>query len=272
MLNEKIFDAGGINLNYVETGDPGADPIVLLHGLSGRWQGWSQEIGLLSHRWHVFAFDARGHGRSDNVPDAHYGVDLQTIDAARFIEGMVGGPTAVVGHSMGALTSIGLAGTRPDLIQAAVLEDPPAYIASSLEETDFYPRFVAARDRMRTGISFEELVGELSTADPAASASAVRATAASHMAMDPEAWTTFIDNVGLERFDMDATLSAIECPVLLLQADPEIGAALLEDDEKRIQGLVSDCTHVRFAGVGHSVHRDDPINFRRVLFDFLDTI
>ncbi len=92
------------------------------------------------------------------------------------------------------------------------------------------------------------------------------------MAMDPESWTPHIEMRSLDGFEIDATLSAIECPVLLLQSDPGMGAALLEGEEKRIQELVPDCTHVRFDGIGHSIHRDDPINFRRALFDFLDTI
>jgi len=51
-----------------------------------------------------------------------------------------------------------------------------------------------------------------------------------------------------------------------------MGAALLDGEEKRIQELVPDGTHVPFDGIDYSIHRDDPINFRRVLFDFLDTI
>jgi pimeloyl-ACP methyl ester carboxylesterase len=125
---------------------------VLLHGLSNRWQGWSQEIGLLSHRWQVFALDARGHGKSGRAPDGDYNMDTQVNDAARFIEDLIGAPAVVIGHSLGALTSIGLAGKYPDLIRAAVLEDPPAFIINRLDQTDFCSPFVTAQERMRSGI------------------------------------------------------------------------------------------------------------------------
>ena len=51
MLNEKTHDIGGLKINYAEAGS-GA-PLMMLHGISQRWQYWSQEVGLLSHRFHV---------------------------------------------------------------------------------------------------------------------------------------------------------------------------------------------------------------------------
>ena len=90
--------------------------------------------------------------------------------------------------------------------------------------------------------------------------------------MDPEVFTPQIEMTWMDGFDTDAILSDIECPVLLLQADPDAGAALREGEEKRVAALIRDCTLVRFPGAGHGILRDDPINYRRVLFDFLDTI
>jgi pimeloyl-ACP methyl ester carboxylesterase len=79
-------------------------------------------------------------------------MDTQVNDAARFIEDLIGAPAVVIGHSLGALTSIGLASKYPDLIRAAVLEDPPAFIINRLDQTDFCSRFVTAQERMRSGI------------------------------------------------------------------------------------------------------------------------
>ena len=84
--------------------------------------------------------------------------------------------------------------------------------------------------------------------------------------------TPFIEMTSLEQFDPDALLSQIECPVLLLQADPEMGAALAEGEEERAMSLIRDSTHVRFDGVGHNIARGDPVRFHRVLFDFLDSL
>ena len=57
-----------------------------------------------------------------------------------------------------------------------------------------------------------------------------------------------------------------------MQADPPLGAAMTDEDGDHAATLIPDCTLVRMRGVGHGIHRDDPVNFRRVMFDFLDTI
>lgn len=269
-ITQKTIDAGRLTLSYVECG--GGDPLVFLHGLSGRWQAWSQEIALLAHRWRVFAVDARGHGESSPAPDGRYDFRALTEDAVAFLEGAVQGAAVLVGHSLGAVTAAGVAGERPDLVRAVVLEDPPFYIPAFLDKTGFHERFVASRERGRAGMAAEDIAEALLEADPAADAAGARATAASHSRMDAEAWTPQIEMTSLDTFDSDAILAKIECPVLLLQADPDLGAALLPGEEKRVVSLVRDCTLVQFSGVGHGIHRGDPIAFRRVLFDFLDTV
>jgi pimeloyl-ACP methyl ester carboxylesterase len=76
----------------------------------------------------------------------------------------------------------------------------------------------------------------------------------------------------MEGFDAEARLAAIKCPALLLQADPGMGAAMTDDEAELAASLIPDCTFVQMQGVGHGIHRGDPVNFRRVMFDFLDTI
>ena len=63
MLTERTFDAGDVSLNYAE-GPPAGPPLVLLHGSSLRWQHFLPVIPLLGWRWHLYALDLRGHGRS----------------------------------------------------------------------------------------------------------------------------------------------------------------------------------------------------------------
>ena len=57
-----------------------------------------------------------------------------------------------------------------------------------------------------------------------------------------------------------------------MQADPSMGAAMTDEEAERAAAAIPDCTFVRMKGVGHGIHRGDPVNFRRVMFDFLDTV
>jgi len=64
MAGEKQFSASAVNLNYVEHGPPSAAPLVMLHGGAWRWQEYLSLIPSLGQRWHTYAVDLRGNGRS----------------------------------------------------------------------------------------------------------------------------------------------------------------------------------------------------------------
>ena len=268
-MEQQTHDTGDLTLNYVEVGQ--GDPLVLLHGFTGNWRSWSQEIGLLSHRWHVLAPDARGHGDSSRSEDAKYGYGVRTADAASFIEGVVGGPAVVAGHSMGGATAMGIAALHPELVRAIVLEDPHVshgYVGT--EEGRASTK--RSRDRLRSTARFDEMVAAVQNEDPEMDASAARWSVTQGLKLDPDTFNPFIESAMFDDFDPDSVLSKIECPVLLMQADPEQGGVVTDEAADRLRTAIPDCRHVRFPGVGHRVHKDAPIKFRRVLFDFLDTI
>lgn len=62
----------GVALNLVEAGDPGAPPILFVHGLSQSWRSWVRQFAdpELSGRFRLIAIDLRGHGRSQGAHEA----------------------------------------------------------------------------------------------------------------------------------------------------------------------------------------------------------
>src|SRR6202795_4131177 len=79
---DRSVDVNGINLHYVEWGDAGAPPLVLLHGITGHARTWDRLASGLVSRWHIIALDQRGHGDSDVAPDRDYGVGAMADDLA----------------------------------------------------------------------------------------------------------------------------------------------------------------------------------------------
>ena len=99
-MDEKIYPRKEARLNYAES-PPNGPPLLLLHGLTFRWQSFSALIPELSKRWHVFALDLRGHGKSDhNFPKYRYGDFVN--DTVEFVTECVGQPAVIFGHSLGA--------------------------------------------------------------------------------------------------------------------------------------------------------------------------
>jgi pimeloyl-ACP methyl ester carboxylesterase len=58
----------------------------------------------------------------------------------------------------------------------------------------------------------------------------------------------------LPGYDPQILLPKVQCPVLLLQADPAHGAVLHDDEVALALQLLAQPTHVRLTGIGHPLH------------------
>jgi pimeloyl-ACP methyl ester carboxylesterase len=104
MLGEKIFNANGITLNYLDSGVSSTEPLVMLHGGAWCWQEYLSLIPSLAQRWHIYALDLRGNGRSGWVPDTYRLQDF-VEDNAQFLE-RLNMPAILVGHSIGGVIAL----------------------------------------------------------------------------------------------------------------------------------------------------------------------
>jgi pimeloyl-ACP methyl ester carboxylesterase len=55
---------------------------------------------------------------------------------------------------------------------------------------------------------------------------------------------------------METVITAIHCPVLLIQADPSAGGALTYEDVQQALPLLANPTLLRFSGMGHMLIYD----------------
>jgi pimeloyl-ACP methyl ester carboxylesterase len=82
-IQEHAFDTGTVTINYAK-GPPSGPPLVLLHGGSGRWQNYEGIIPDLAARFHLYAPDFRGHGKSGRVP-GRYQLEDYANDTIAFL-------------------------------------------------------------------------------------------------------------------------------------------------------------------------------------------
>jgi pimeloyl-ACP methyl ester carboxylesterase len=99
-----------------------AEPAVLIHGLGGSSQNWTDLADLLADRLDAQAIDLPGFGRSD--PARSYSVAAQAHGVARWIEHSNRGPVHLLGNSMGGAVAVRLAATRPELVRTLTLISP----------------------------------------------------------------------------------------------------------------------------------------------------
>ena len=84
MLVERRFDTGEVELNYAE-GPNNGPAIIFLHGVLSNWQYYQPIITNLQSRWHIYAIDHRGHGKSEHTPN-QYGLEYYYKDHQQFID------------------------------------------------------------------------------------------------------------------------------------------------------------------------------------------
>ena len=130
ILTESRFDLDGRQINYAK-GPKNGPPLLLIHGISGRWQDWSGVSETLSTDWQVYAVDLRGHGKSEWTPEGYHW-RLYSQDQVEFLERVIGEPAHIIGHSLGGVTALGVNALRSDLVRGRGLRRPASIRATPL--------------------------------------------------------------------------------------------------------------------------------------------
>lgn len=118
----RVERVGGSDLHHLDVPGPHPDaPVFLLvHGLGGRWQHWSENLAGLVEHGRVVVVDLPGFGRSA-PPLAGYSVDGLADVLAELVRRLGLPPVTVVGHSLGALVALRLAHRHDELVGSVVL-------------------------------------------------------------------------------------------------------------------------------------------------------
>lgn len=272
MLVERTFDAGDVRINYAEERGDGP-PLLLIHGVTSRWQNWLNVMPVLTQRWRVIAVDLRGHGRSSHA-EGRYGLMEYAADIIGLVRHLTDEPAILVGHSLGGMISIGVASEAPELVRAVALEDPPlgAFEGQPFGGRPEHQRFIAMRDLARLGLTPVELAKRLAADIPEGNAVSMRARAAALSRIDPEVLTAIIENRSIERYDLGERLRGITVPTLLLQGNPELGGALADAKAAWAAAQIPDCAHVYQSNVGHGIHVSDGPAFSQNVVTFLEAL
>ncbi|WP_062465114.1 alpha/beta fold hydrolase [Demequina soli] len=253
-MDTGLIRAAGAELRYRRLPRDGARTLLLLHGITDGAAAWSRVADALAPGYDLVMPDARGHGGSSRV-DAAPDVATLAADAAAVLDALSLGPVLVWGHSMGAETAAALAASRPDLVAAAVLEDPPFGRTEAAEQDGPDPHldgFAALLADMRS-MSEGERLAVATRQNPTWDAAENEAWAATKAQFDPTMLALLARGLGL---GWRHRLAAMRCPVLLVTGDPELGAIVTPEIAAAALEALPDGRAVRIAGAGHSIHRD----------------
>jgi pimeloyl-ACP methyl ester carboxylesterase len=273
------FDNDGIQLSYQEGGARGRSALVFLHGLSDSSESWAEVTPEVMRDHRVLCLDFRGHGESGRAPGT-YRLQDYASDVTALIEQVAGGATTLVGHSLGGLVAAHLAGARPALVRAVFLEDPPLFLgtAKRFRETVFATLFPILQAQIRgfqeRALSVQETAKAIAktfteTGSPPMTIGGLHAIATAWLRFDPAAFDPAIDGSLFEGFDPARPIS---CPAHVVRADPGLGPAFFERDEKPMREVAPGVTFTVVEGASHTIHHERPVMIARDLRSFLDRL
>jgi pimeloyl-ACP methyl ester carboxylesterase len=116
--HQRWLPVGGRWVNVIDLG--AGDPIVFVHGLSGSWQNWLENMPVMAHEHRVIALDLPGFGASD-MPAQDISISAYARCVADVCEQLGVERATVVGNSMGGFIGAELAIEFPELVDRLVL-------------------------------------------------------------------------------------------------------------------------------------------------------
>ncbi len=282
-FKEKVFQAGDVSVHYAE-GPPNGPPLVLLHGLARDWKSFSVLLPELSCRFHVFALDLRGHGKSRRVARG-YRIPDYALDISPFLKQAAPG-AAIFGHSLGAEVGMCVAASKDSRVSALILGDP-VISPESFARSMYDPIFLQLHQLILRRSSQQELargIGKIEIRIPGFDRTlrieelpgnpepVLMEWARSAMLTDPQALAMTLDGSSFNGWDPAQILPKISCPTILLQGNPELDALLTDDDVKLALALLPNARHVKFPLLGHALFMQQTKPVLHAMLSFLGSL
>lgn len=115
-----FFYSDRLKLQFWDWGTEGKPALILVHGGLDHARNWDWVAKALRDDYHVYALDLRGHGNSAWAPGALYSIAEHILDLSVLADIINQFPVRIIGHSLGAITTLLYAGVFPERVAKLV--------------------------------------------------------------------------------------------------------------------------------------------------------
>jgi N-formylmaleamate deformylase len=260
----------GVGIHYYRTGGA-KPPFALLHGATDNGLCWTPVAEQLAADYDVIMIDAQGHGKSDRLDPAFS--HLKHADQAVGLLKQLGvNKPIIMGHSMGAGTTVNIAVNYPDVPRAIVLEDPgwrmPAPGGGQTEEERKLHEGVREQMASYGSQTEAEVLARGRAEHPTWSGAELTPWAAAKKQFDP----TLFERLRMDMTTFEALVPKIDVPTLLITASEGIVSEEAAARAAKIWKSRHPFKYVRIKGAGHNIRREQPAAFMKVLREFLKSL
>lgn len=248
----------GVKIHYYRTGG-NKPPLFMLHGASDNGLCWTPVAEILAEKYDVIMPDAQGHGKSDRL-DAKFTFESHANQVAGLVDALKLKNPIIMGHSMGAGTTVNVAINYPDLPRAIILEDPAWLVQPGTRPSNppNDPRQYLSSLSKKT---MAELIAECRATNPKWQEAEIEPWAESKMQFDP----ALFDHIAVNPSSYKEQVTKIKCTTLLIIADGGIVSKATAEDAAKLWKSQQPFKWVYIKGAGHSIRRE---NFK----DYMDAV
>jgi pimeloyl-ACP methyl ester carboxylesterase len=278
--HQRWIEVDGNPINTIELGpdeDRGAQPLVFVHGLSGSWPNWLEQLPAFAATHRVITLDLPGFGHSPKPRQ-----EISISGYARMLEQLLGqlgiDAAAVVGNSMGGFIAAELAIAYPQRVERLVLISAAGISTHNHRgSTTVLPAMrtlerslmaagawaasksdnVARRARLRDA-ALGVVVRHPSKLDPALAAEQIRGAGKPGFIEGFEA---------VLHYEIRERLREIACPTLIVWGDSDRLISVRDADV--FAELIPNSRKVVFGDTGHMSMLERPEAFNALLEEFL---
>jgi pimeloyl-ACP methyl ester carboxylesterase len=263
-----------------QSSDVDSQPLVFVHGLSGCWANWLEQLPVLAAERRVVTLDLPGFGYSPMPTD---GTEITISGYARLLDRLLGelgiDAAAVVGNSMGGFIAAELAIAFPQRVERLVL------ISAAGISTTANPAVTRALPSLRrlqtvlAGTGAWLASKSETVARRARLRDALLYVVARHPGRLPAALAAeqlrgagkpgFLQGLqAVLDYDIRERLPEIACPTLIVWGDGDRLISVRDADV--FEELIPNSRKVIFEDTGHMAMLERPAAFNALLKDFLD--
>jgi pimeloyl-ACP methyl ester carboxylesterase len=260
-MDEKFVTVNRNKIRYLEDGNSDRN-LILLHGLGGYAERWSNIMPFLAKKFHLIVPDMIGHGQSDK-PTADYTPEYFAKFVFDFMDSLGIKNTCMIGTSLGGQVVIECAATQSPTIKKIILISPAGIMKKSTPVLDaytmaaLYPTKEAAKNAYQMMIGRGKQVSEISIE-----------RFLSNMSR-PNAKMVFLSTLlGLKNApDIFDKLEKISVPTLLIWGKED--KLIPYEYASQFVASINKCKLIPMEGCGHSPYVEDPEKLSELVMKFL---
>ncbi len=268
----RTAEIAGRPVNYVDVGQAKEGTVVFIHGLSGSWQNWLENIPRFALDRRVIALDLPGFGESP-MPAEHISISGYARCVDELCEQLGLDTVAVVGNSMGGFVGAEMAIAFPQRVERLCLVSAAGISIVNL--------------RREPLLAVGRILAAGGTMTAAQQRSVLRRPGLTHLTfafvfrhptrlardllleqMQGTGKTGFLPALdALTDYDFRDRLPEIGCPTFIVWGDQDLLVPVEDADE--FERLIPDARKIVFEDTGHCPMLERPEAFNAHVADFL---